>query len=126
MPTLACGVVWSANGLARQIRRMTAALRHAFALSSEGEQLSVEDQALLERVAHTVLSRQMGVPAVLFLESVGPMNFLGSQAVHFLLPMLELACDAHEIARLLERRDVISRLIELIEAGTASGRTTVR
>jgi hypothetical protein len=108
---------------------MTAVLRHAFALSSEGEQLSVEDQALLERVAHTVLSRQLGVPAVLFLESVGPMNFLGSQAVHFLLPMLELACDAHEIeraARLLERRDVISRLIELIEAGTASGRTTVR
>jgi hypothetical protein len=50
------------------------------------------------------------------------MNFLGSQALHFLTPIIELAFNAQEVsqvARLLERRGTISRLIDLIEARTA-------
>ncbi|MGH7253991.1 MAG: hypothetical protein ACREIE_09365, partial [Nitrospiraceae bacterium] len=61
-------------------------------------------------------------PATVFLESVGPMNFLGSQALHFLTPILDLACNTGEVeqvARLLERRDTIPRLIVLIEAKSA-------
>ncbi len=60
---------------------------------------------------------------MVFLESLGPMNFLGSQALHFLTPIFELAFDANEleqVARLLERRDTIPRLIALIEAKAAS------
>ena len=70
----------------------------------------------------------MAGPAVLFLESAGPMNFLGSQALHFLKPILDLACDAPELeqaARLLERRDAIPRLIELIEAKSAPAKSTL-
>ncbi len=61
----------------------------------------------------------MAAPATVFLESVGPMNFLGSQALHFLTPILDLACKTSEIehvAHLLERRDTVPRLIVLIEA----------
>jgi hypothetical protein len=50
------------------------------------------------------------------------MNFLGSQALHFFTPIIELAFNAQEVsrvARLLERRDTISRLLDLIEARTA-------
>ena len=61
----------------------------------------------------------MAAPATLFLESMGPMNFLGSQALHFLAPIIECVLTGTElaqIARLLEQRDSIHRLTALIEA----------
>ncbi len=102
-----------------RLQQLKATFRHAFALQPEGESLTVEEQTLLEKVATAVVIRRMAGPAVLFLESAGPMNFLSSQALHFLTPILDLTCDAPEIelaARLLERRDAIPRLIQLIEA----------
>jgi hypothetical protein len=105
-----------------RLQQFKATIRHAFALQPEGEPLTAGEQALLEKVADAVVNRRMAGPAVLFLESAGPMNFLGSQALHFLTPILDLACDAPEIeqaARLLERRNAIPRLIELIEARSA-------
>jgi len=106
----------------KRFQTFRAALRHAFAIRPENGPLTPEEQALLEKVATAIINRRMAGPAVLFLESAGPMNFLGSQALHFLAPILDLACDAREIeqaARLLERRDAIPRLIELIEAKSA-------
>jgi hypothetical protein len=110
------------TGFSQRIQDLKAKFQHAFALRPEGEPLTAEEQALLEKVATAVVNRRMAGPALLFLESAGPMNFLGSQALHFLAPILDLACDAREIeqaARLLERRDAVPRLIELIEAGSA-------
>src|SRR3989338_4102650 len=95
-----------------RLQKLRATLRHAFALKPEGEPLTAEEQTLLGNAAAAVVTRQMAGPAVLFLESAGPMNFLGSQALHFLNPILDLACDAPELeqaARLLERRDAIPR-----------------
>lgn len=77
---------------------------------------------MLERIAGAVTTRGMATPAVLFLESMGPMNFLGSQALHVLSPIIECVVSGTELsqaARLLERRDSISRLITLIEAKAA-------
>lgn len=93
-------------------------LTHAFSTRGEDQVFTFEDLQLLERVADAVAKRDMVAPATLFLESLGPMNFLGSQALHFLTPILEFAFDVKEleqVARLLERRDTISRLIALIE-----------
>ncbi|TAJ30677.1 MAG: hypothetical protein EPO64_03050 [Nitrospirae bacterium] len=115
--------------LAQRINRLRAGLRHAFAIEPEGQPLSDEDVALLNKVATVIVNRRMADPAMLFLESAGPMNFLGSQALHFLAPILDLACDAREIERaahLLERRDAIPRLIALIESKAASGKTEPR
>ncbi|MBA2487470.1 MAG: hypothetical protein H0V35_15525 [Nitrospira sp.] len=81
--------------------------------------MTIEDLALLERVAEAIVARGMAAPATLFLESMGPMNFLGSQALHVLSPIIECALSGTEltqIARLLERRDSIPRLMTLIEA----------
>ena len=117
------------TSFAETIQMLKGTLRHAFALTPEGEPLTTEEQALLEKVAATVVNRKMAGPAVLFLESAGPLNFLGSQALHFLTPLLDLACDAREIeqtACLLERRDTIPRLIELIEAKSIPGGAPVR
>ncbi len=102
-----------------RVHQVKRAVQHAFAVQPRGEPLGVDDVALLDRIATLVVDRGMAGPAVLFLESAGPMNFLGSQALHFFMPFLELACqtgDLERAAKLLERRDTLSRLIALIEA----------
>lgn len=96
---------------------------HAFALTPTESALAPEETALLEKIAGLVVKRGMAVPAVLFLESVGPLNFLGSQVLHGLRPFLELVCNATEMERLatvLERRDSIPQLITMIQGQAAS------
>src|SRR5438876_12438524 len=110
---------FSKVSVAEKWDKVRAELSHAFSTNSTAEVFTTEDLALLERVANAVVKRGMAAPATVFLESVGPMNFLGSQALHFLTPILDLACKTSEIehvAHLLERRDTVPRLIVLIEA----------
>lgn len=119
----------STHKLSRVVSGFKARLKQAFALQAESQALSLDDLALLERVADAVVKRGMAAPAAVFLESLGPMNFLGSQALHFLTPILDLACKTSEIeqvARLLERRDTIPRLIDLIEAKSGSRGSSAR
>lgn len=102
--------------------RVRAGLSHAFSTRAEADPFTIEDLALLQRIADAVVQRRMAAPAVVFLESLGPMSFLGSQALHFFAPIIELAFSAHEVsqvAALLERRDTTVRLIALIEAASA-------
>jgi hypothetical protein len=109
----------SAVGKLAQLR---AGLRHAFAVQPEDHPLAIEDVQLLERIAEVIVQRRMAAPATMFLESMGPMNFLGSQALHFLTPILDCAFNTKEVeqvARLLERRDTVTRLITIIEAKSA-------
>lgn len=114
---------FSAGFLSRRAQDLRAGLRHAFAVRPEEAAFTPDDLALLERAADAVVARGMAAPATLFLESMGPMNFLGSQALHFLAPVVECVLTGTEIARiahLLERRDSIHRLIALIEARTGA------
>ena len=102
--------------------KVRAEISHAFSTKSGAEVFTTEDLTLLERVADAVVKRGMAAPATVFLESLGPMNFLGSQALYFLTPIVEWAFQAKEVeqvARLLERRDTISRLIAIIETKSA-------
>jgi hypothetical protein len=97
-------------------------LTHAFSTKAGADVFTSEDLELLERVADAVVKRGMTAPATVFLESLGPMNFLGSQALYFLAPIVEWAFNAKEVeqvARLLERRDTISRLITIIDTKSA-------
>ncbi len=73
-----------------------------------------EVDALAERVVRFGLT----VPAILFLESMRPMNLIGANALHFMAPVLDplmpgLGVD--ELARFLERRDSVEALIRAIE-----------
>jgi hypothetical protein len=107
---------------AQKLAKIRAGLRHAFAVRPETQPLGIEDVQLLERIADVIVKRGMAAPAAMFLESMGPMNFLGSQALHFITPIIDCVLSAKEIeqvARLLERRDTITRLIAIIEAKSA-------
>ena len=115
--------------LTQRLSGLTARVQHAFAVEPDGQPLSAEDLALLERVADAVVAREMAVPAVVFLESVGPMNFLGSQALHFFTPILEVVLsrpDLERVALLLERRDMLPRLTALIERQAEIRRAAAR
>jgi hypothetical protein len=113
---------FSKASLAEKWDKVREELSYAFSTTPDAEVFTTKDLALLERVADAVVKRGMTAPATVFLESLGPMNFLGSQALHFLTPIVEWAINAKEVeqvARLLERRDTISRLIAIIETKSA-------
>lgn len=108
----------------KHFHKVKQAAQVAFAVRTADQPFTIEELALLERLAAAVVQRRLAGPALLLLESAGPMNFLGSQALHVLTPILNLACDTRDLeqaALLLERRDAIPRLIALIEARSAAG-----
>ena len=51
--------------------------------------LPEEQEAVLEKLAKQVVKRGMTVPAIIFLESVRPLNFIASQAMVFFEPIVQ-------------------------------------
>lgn len=81
--------------------------------------LSAEDRALLERIARKVVDRGMSAPAIFFLESIKPLNFVASQAMIFFAPILTTffsRSDYERLARILEDRGSLEELLGRIEA----------
>ena len=92
-------------------------LRRAFALEGT-EGLTQEETALLERLAKAVIRRRMATPAIMFLESLIPLSYIGSQVMHFLRPFMTFLFSQEEydrLSHLLERRSTLERLIETIK-----------
>jgi hypothetical protein len=87
---------------------------------------SAEDEELLARIADAVVRWGMTAPAVFLLESSKPLNFVGSQFLHFLSPIANAVLDARQMDRLavlLERRDTMEALIVRIERAEAARET---
>jgi hypothetical protein len=79
--------------------RVKAELAHAFAVEKGTEdELSPENIETLEQLAERVVKMQMAVPAIMFLESIRPLNYLGSQALLFFKPLLGIAVDGVNLA----------------------------
>jgi len=119
----------SREHLTKTFRELRAGIQHAFAMGPAADAFSVEDVRLMERMAELIVERGMAAPATVFLESMGPMSFLGSQALHFFTPIIDLVFNAKEVeqvARLLERRESAARLIALIEAKSATKRASAQ
>ena len=86
------------------------------------EPIPAEEDAVLEKVAKKVVQWQMAVPAIMFLEMVKPLNYIGSQAMVFFEPIVNSVFtfkdyDTFRIA--LERRENIENLLQKIEAHDA-------
>jgi len=98
-------------------------LRNAFG-SSEGEIVSPEEisperrKALLETLARVIVDRRLTAPAIFFLESVKPLNFLGGQAMIFFEPIVRSVFPFQaytEFAILLQDRGTVEALIQEVE-----------
>ena len=106
-----------------RLRRLLAGLRHAFAIEGPLGPLTEEDRKLLVRLATAVVIRRMAGPAILFLESARPLNYIGSQALVFLRPFLEPFFnpgDTRRLTEILERREGLRALVQAIEAKAAA------
>ncbi len=73
---------------------------------------------LTDRIAKFLVERKMAAPAIMGIESLKPLNFLGSQILYFLAPFAELIFNAkeyQEFAALVERDEYIEILLKKIE-----------
>jgi hypothetical protein len=64
----------------------------------------------------------MSVPAIIFLESVKPLNYIGSQALVFFEPLVQTLFnfkDYDTFRRAMERRENVEVLLQKIEAADA-------
>lgn len=93
--------------------------------STWGRGVTEEDAALLARVHEGICRYRMEVPAIFMMESLLPVAVLGSQAMHFLAPVVSAfvnPTDYGRLARLLERRDVIEKMMCRLEASLGTPR----
>ncbi len=89
-----------------------------FKNTSTSKPFDPEEDALLKKLAQKVVDYRMTVPAILFLESVKPLNFIGSQVLIFFQPFVQVLFTAPEyekFALAMEKRENVERLICFIE-----------
>lgn len=96
-------------------------LREMFSLGAKGkdkEELTPQQEEILTKIAQKVIRWKMSVPAVLFLESVKPLNYIGSQMMAFFEPFVQTLFswkDYDEFRKMMEERGTIERLLRKIE-----------
>jgi len=74
---------------------------------------------IMDRLAGKIVERRLAAPAVLFLESIKPLSFLGNQALIFFQPIVQSIVNFKsydEIAGILEDRENLEYLLTKIEA----------
>lgn len=87
------------------------------------KQLPEEEEAVLEKLARKTVEKRMTVPAIMFLESVKPLNYIGSQAMVFFEPIVQTIFnfkDYNTLRLALEKRETLEILIRKIEAYDAT------
>ena len=87
--------------------------------------VSAEDRALLDEAARRIVAARMALPAMMFLESIAPMNLVTASMLHVLTPVLGIALSPGllaRVARLLERRETIPEFVLLLDAAEEARR----
>ena len=99
-------------------KKFKAAFANAFACDDGRADITPEDIVLLDKIADFVVRRGMVTPALLVLESTGPLNFVGSSVMAFFRPVVGIIFNTTQyerFERLLEHRCSIKLLAERIE-----------
>jgi len=95
--------------------------RDMFSWSGRGkekEELTPHQEEILTQIAKKVIDWRMSVPAILFLESVKPLNYVGSQMMAFFEPFVQAVFswkDYDEFRRMMEERGTVEKLLQKIE-----------
>jgi ASC-1-like (ASCH) protein len=85
---------------------------------AKGERYTEHERELLDKVAQKVVHWKMTVPAIMTLESVKPLNYIGSQAMVFFEPMVQTLLnlkDYDTFRQMLEKRETMEELLLRIE-----------
>jgi hypothetical protein len=97
-------------------------VRDAFSMEPDHRALTEDEVALLDRIAEFVVRRGLITPALLLLESVKPLNYVGSQAMAFFEPVVRTlftGSDYSRLQKILERRESLEVLMQRIEKADA-------
>lgn len=104
---------------------MIAWLKHAFAVEERsGLVASPEEAQLVDRFARGVVRRGLATPAMLALDCSVNLNFLASQTMLFVEPIVQALFSGREyqvLMRFLERRGSIEYICRRIESYSADG-----
>jgi len=87
------------------------------------ETLTTQQRDVIDRLARRVVRMRMSEVAVLFIESFQPLNFVGSQLLHFFGPFVRgfgFYGDYEALAHILEDRRCVDWLLEAIEREEAA------
>ncbi len=82
------------------------------------DKISEHEHQALHRLAAKVIEWKMAVPAIMFLESIKPLNWIGSQAMVFFEPFVHAMFsfkDYDVLQKTLEKRESVEVLIQKIE-----------
>ncbi|MBM4054435.1 MAG: hypothetical protein FJ264_07160 [Planctomycetes bacterium] len=80
--------------------------------------MSEKEHALIVRLAEIIHKRRLTTPAILFLECLQPLNYVGSQSMVFFRPFLTFFFSAREydlLQGILEKRTGIKMIIGELE-----------
>lgn len=84
------------------------------------KELEAEDLDLLDKLADGLTKRRLTAPALFFLESMKPFNFVASQAMVFFRPVIDTVfpnpITYDRLRKILERRGAIELLLRRLEA----------
>jgi hypothetical protein len=84
----------------------------------ELKELTPQQEEILLKIARKVIYWKMAVPAILFLESMKPLNYIGSQMMAFFEPFVQTLFswkDYDEFRKMMEERETVERLLQKIE-----------
>lgn len=80
--------------------------------------LAEREEEIMTKLATKVVQWKMTVPAILFLESVKPLNFIGAQMMIFFEPFVQTLFNLRDydtFREMMERRENVERLLLKIE-----------
>jgi hypothetical protein len=92
----------------------------------EGQGLTPEQEEILNKIASKVVLWKMSVPAVLFLETMKPLNYIGSQMMVFFEPFVQTLFswkDYDKFRKMMEERGTVELLLQRIEKFEAEAET---
>lgn len=99
--------------------RLWSRLRHAFAIeSAEACVPNARQSEICDLLLREVSRRSLTTPAILWLETTKPLNYVGAQLLHFCEPILSAVCDqqaCREFAQFLERPGAVDYLCGRLE-----------
>lgn len=91
------------------------------------EEISEErKKEVMGKLAEGIVNRRLTAPAIMFLESIKPLNYISSQVMIFFEPVILSIFSIsqyREIAVILEERGAIERIIEMIEEYDSKSKT---
>ena len=104
---------------------MKDSIKHAFALGEKEDFTPSKKQILIvDKVCREVVKRHLAMPAILLLETFRPLNYIGSQVMHFFQPIISsvLHVDGYtDFTELLEQRGSVDYFCECIRKIEADG-----